>query len=164
MGLDETPAGSFAGAVSRIFKRCLSMFVLAAALLSGGALPTLHDIFAFEAHTHGVGGPLHDVEAAWAGAAEDVTMSAVMSMHQAPAAQSLHTSDDGAPAQHHHPAGGDQDCTHVHVHCCAVPALMVSSAWLPLQMDDGHLRFELNAALPFGQLPYPPMRPPRTTA
>ncbi|MBI1650227.1 hypothetical protein [Hyphomicrobium sulfonivorans] len=124
------------------------MLVVAVALLSGG-LPALHDILTFEAHAHGLTGAHSHTSAQSHG-------DAIKASYAAAGQQ--------APASDHHPASGDQDCTHVHVHCCAVSALLGSSTLLPRLSDAGQLRLERQAALPYGQLPYPPMRPPRTAA
>jgi hypothetical protein len=45
------------------------------------------------------------------------------------------------------PGGSDRGCTHAHAHCCAATAILTA-----------------NAALPYGQLSNPPLRPPRHVA
>jgi hypothetical protein len=52
----------------------------------------------------------------------------------------------------------------VHAHCCAATAILAAAVVAPAASGPGQMRLERNGALPYGQLPYPPLRPPRLTA
>jgi len=121
------------------------------AMLGGGGLPVLH------LHEHaGAHGFAHGHDA-----------SDILNANEAEAAGPTdvayfaHTPSGG---QHDNHPGHDQDCMHVHAHCCVATALLASSGFVPPSADAAQAHLERNGALPYGQLPYPPLRPPRLTA
>jgi len=125
--------------------------LLALAMLGGGGLPVLHlhehaGAHGF-AHVHDAGDVPSASEAKSAGAADVGYFS--------------HTHNG---SQHDSHPASDQDCMHVHAHCCVATALLASGAFVPPSADPAQARLERNGALPYGQLPYPPLRPPRLTA
>ena len=69
--------------------------------------------------------------------------------------------DHGNPLHH---SGSDRGCAHAHAHCCAATAILVAHNAPSPVADLGLLRFERNAAVPYGQLSNPPLRPPRLLA
>lgn len=131
------------------------VMLLAVAMLGGGGLPVLHlhehaGAHGF-AHGHGAG----DVPSA------GETKSAAKSTGAADAGYFSHSHNS---SQHDNHPAPDQDCMHVHAHCCVATALLASGAFVPPSADPAQARLERNGALPYGQLPYPPLRPPRLTA
>lgn len=80
-----------------------------------------------------------------------------------------HDHDVGAIADTDHdypqnPTGHDRGCTHAHSHCCAAAAILTAGATPPAIAVIGILHRQRNAALPYGQLSNPPLRPPRPLA
>ena len=73
--------------------------------------------------------------------------------------------DNGAGHDHpQSPAGTDRGCTHAHAHCCAAAAILTPETIAPAIIVVGALHHQPNAAVPYGQLSHPPLRPPRHLA
>lgn len=131
-------------AVRRIVKHILIASLFAVAMLGGGEVPILHAPQFADAH-------------ALAHAQMDRASS-----HE-------HGHEVGAVADHDHnhpydPNGPDRGCTHAHAHCCAAAAILTAAAPPPAIAVIGVLHRQRNAALPYGQLSNPPLRPPRPLA
>ena len=122
--------------------------LLALAMLGGGGLPVLH--LHDHAGAHGFA-HAHDATGLPGGSAATTADAGYLS----------HAHDTGQRDNHPVP---DQDCMHVHAHCCVATALLASGGFVPPSTDPAQARLERNGALPYGQLPYPPLRPPRLTA
>jgi hypothetical protein len=121
--------------------------LFAVAMLGGGELPILHAQAFAEAHAF-----VHSHMDDSLGAAHHHD-----TVTQADAGQTDADHSDQHPDQ-------DRGCTHVHAHCCAAVAILVTAAPAPLVVDVGQLRFDPNGAVPYGQLSHPPLRPPRLVA
>jgi hypothetical protein len=75
------------------------------------------------------------------------------------------STDNGAEHDHpQSPAGPDRGCTHAHAHCCAAAAILTPETIPPAIAEVGVLHHQPNAAVPYGQLSHPPLRPPRPLA
>jgi hypothetical protein len=74
--------------------------------------------------------------------------------------------DDAEPSSDRLPGHSNTDgvCTHAHAHCCAAAAILAAGSPQLAPADPGRRLIERNAALPFGQLLSPPLRPPRRLA
>lgn len=139
--------GALFGHVKTLAKKIMVAVLFAVAMLGGSELPILHAPQFAEAH-------------------------AFVHQHMNDALSGAHHHDiasQDAGAQHGHEdadrqPGSDHGCTHVHAHCCAATAILMSLATAPLVDNVGQLRIERNGALPYGQLSHPPLRPPRLTA
>ena len=123
--------------VKKIVKHIMIAALFAMAILGGAELPILHAPQFVDAH-------------ALVHAHMDDTGT-----HHADASH-----DHGDPQQQN----SDHDCTHVHAHCCAATAILVTATVAPAASEPGQLRLERNGALPYGQLSHPPLRPPRMAA
>jgi hypothetical protein len=133
-------AGLFAP-VKTMVKKLLVVVLFAVAMLGGGELPILHAPQFAEAHAF-----VHQhMDGSIAAADQQV------------ADQHDHGDADQQP-------GSDHGCTHVHAHCCAATAILVTVATAPPVNGIGQLRFDPNGAVPYGQLVHPPLRPPRLLA
>jgi hypothetical protein len=131
-------------AVRRIIKHLAIATLFAVSMLGGGELPILHASQFADAHalTHQ---HLHHPSP---GHHEHATAEAT-------------TADADHDNSLHHP-GSDRGCSHVH--CCAATAILIAHSAPSPVADLGLLRFERNAAVPYGQLSNPPLRPPRLLA
>ena len=125
--------------------------LVALAMLGGGGLPVLH----LHEHT-GAHGFAHMHDANDRPSASEARLAT-----EADAGYISHTYNGSQ--RDSHPVS-DQDCMHVHAHCCVATALLASGGFVPPSADPVQARLERNGALPYGQLPYPPLRPPRLTA
>lgn len=142
--LDAVAADGFAGAVRRILKCIVIASLFAVAMLGGGEVPILHAAQFADAHA-----------------------LAHEQMDRAFAHD--HGHDVGAVADRDHdhpydPTGPDRGCTHTHAHCCAVTAILTTADLPPAIAMLGVPHRPRNAALPYGQLSHPPLRPPRPSA
>lgn len=118
--------------------------LFAVAMLGGSQLPILHAPQFAEAHAF-----VHQ---------HMDTGSGGVHQHDATFGSDQHQNDeDRQPSS-------DHGCTHVHAHCCAATAILVTLAVTPAIPEVGQLRLERNGALPYGQLARPPLRPPRLSA
>jgi hypothetical protein len=136
--------------VRSIVKHIVIATLFAVAMLGGGVVPILHaaqfahahDLahaqmdHAKPAHTH------HDVAADFAAADHD----------------DFESPDDPGSS-----GGTDRGCTHAHAHCCAATAILTASAAQAPIAVLGQAHRERAAALPYGRLSNPPLRPPRHT-
>jgi hypothetical protein len=142
-GLDAAATDGFAEAVSKLVKYSMIAAMFVVALLGGSDLPILHAPQFAEAHAFA-----HE------------HMDASISEHA--------VGDELSQAAHDHdhtqPPGSDHGCTHVHAHCCASTAILATELFAPPNAEPGHMRLARNGALPYGQLSYPLLRPPRLTA
>jgi hypothetical protein len=131
-------------AVQRIVKHIVIAALFAVAMLGGGEVPILHALQFADAHARAHEQmdhvALHD-HAHGAGTVSDVGHD--------------HPQD---------PAGPDRGCTHAHAHCCAAAAILTTAASPPAIAVFAVLHRQRNAALPYGQLSNPPLRPPRPLA
>ncbi len=130
--------------MKRLIKQTMIAALVAVAMLGGGELPILHAPQFAEAHAL-AHQQMHDV------AALD---------HVDGAHDHASNADDGSSA----PAGSDHGCNPVHAHCCAATAIIIAVATAPPATGLGQVRIARNAAIPYGQLSNPPLRPPRLTA
>jgi ABC-type Zn2+ transport system substrate-binding protein/surface adhesin len=133
-------------AVHRIVKHILIASLFAVAMLGGGEVPILHAPQFADAHA-----------------------LAHAQMDRASTHGHGHGHDVGALSDHDHdhpydPTGPDRGCTHAHTHCCAAAAILTAAALPPTITVIGVLHRQRNAALPYGQLSNPPLRPPRPLA
>jgi len=129
--------------VHTLVKHLVVFALIAVAMLGGSELPALHMLDEVHAHSHAADAGTPD------GQHHDLTLADVSDDH-----------DHGDDAGH----AGDRCCGHPHVHCCAATAILaVGAAALP-GFAAGTMRLERNAALPYGQLSNPPLRPPRIAA
>ncbi|MEI9900416.1 MAG: hypothetical protein WDN31_10145 [Hyphomicrobium sp.] len=119
--------------------------LFAVALLGGSELPILHAPQFAEAH-------------AFVHAHLDDALSGAHYHDQASQIAAHETGDTD------HQPDSDHGCTHIHAHCCAATAILVTVAVAPAIAAIGRLRGERNGAIPYGQLSGPPLRPPRLTA
>ena len=118
--------------------------LFAVAMLGGGEVPILHAAQFADAHALA-----HD------------------QMHRVAPHDHGHDIGTVSDAGHDHPqnpAGTDRGCTHAHAHCCAAAAILTAGASPPAIGFVGVLHRQHNAALPYGQLSNPPLRPPRPLA
>jgi hypothetical protein len=144
-GLDEAGVAGFGGRVRSIVKHILIAALFAVAMLGGAELPILHAPQFAKAHAlahqhmdharQHAGAPHHDH------AAVDLASGA----------------DHGDPGSS---GGTDRGC-HAHAHCCAATAILTVSATQPLIAALCLSHRERKAAVPYGQLSNPPLRPPR---
>ncbi len=130
-------------AVQRIVKHIVIAALFAVAMLGGGEVPILHASLITDAH---------------ALAHEQMDHAALHDHAHAIGA----VSDVGH--DHPHPVGSDRGCAHAHAHCCAATAILTAAASPPTIAFVGVLHRQRNAALPYGQLSNPPLRPPRPLA
>ena len=128
--------------VHRIVKYVVIASLFAVAMLGGGEVPILHASLFADAHAlaheqmdHVLHDHVHDVGTVTAG----------------------HDHPQG-------PAGPDRGCTHAHAHCCAAAAILTAETTPPAITVVSVLHRQRNAALPYGQLSNPPLRPPRPLA
>ena len=131
-------------AVQRIVKHIMIAALFAVAMLGGGEVPILHASQFADAH---------------ALAHEQMDRN---SIHD-------HGHDVGALADPDHdhpydPTRPDRGCAHAHAHCCAAAAILTAAATPPAIAVVGVQHRQHNAALPYGQLSHPPLRPPRALA
>jgi hypothetical protein len=133
-------------AVRKIVKQIMIAALFAVAMLGGGEVPILHAPQFADAH---------------ALAHQHVDHAAPGYHDHVPADLAANADQDGDnPLQH-----PDRGCTHAHAHCCCAAALtLVANDTSPPTSDLGLLRFDRNAAVPYGQLSIPPLRPPRLAA
>ena len=130
--------------VHRIVKHIVIASLFAVAMLGGGEVPILHASLFADAH---------------ALAHEQMDHVA---LHD-------HVHDIGmvSDAGHDHPqspSDPDRSCTHAHAHCCAATAILTAGV-SPLAIAFVAVQHrQRNAALPYGQLSNPPLRPPRSLA
>jgi len=143
--LDEWAEGRFAGIVNRIISHFMIVTLITLAMLGGSGLPMLHLHEHSIAHAHDANG----------------TSEAKSATGDTDVGYFSHTHNG---VQHDNHPSPDRDCMHVHAHCCVATALLASTSFLPPSADPAQARLERNGALPYGQLPYPPLRPPRLTA
>jgi len=125
--------------VTRIVKQIVIAALFAVAMLGGSELPILHAPQFAAAHAF-VHEHMHEV---------------------APDADAKNVQLAGADHDRTLPPGQDHGCTHVHAHCCAATAILVSAVGAAPTTDCRQMRFERNGAVPYGQLSSPPLRPPR---
>ena len=143
--LDAAGAAGFGEGVRSIVKHIVIAALFAVAMLGGGEVPILHA--PQFAHAHDL---VH------------------AQMDQAkPGHTRYDRAVDSAVADQDDPGssgGSDRGCTHAHAHCCAATAILTTNApQLPI-VTLGLLHRERSAALPYGQLSNPPLRPPRHIA
>lgn len=55
-------------------------------------------------------------------------------------------------------------CPYAHVHCCATLAIAATACDIAFEHHSQSMIFDHVAAVAYGQLPYPPLRPPRAVA
>lgn len=135
-------------AVKMLMKKIMVVALLAVAMLGGSDLPILHAPQFAEAHAF----------------VHQHLNEALGDAHQHSAAVQA---DTGAEHDHEdadRQPGSDHGCTHVHAHCCAATAILMTVVTTPPVTGVGQLRIARNGALPYGQLSRPPLRPPRFLA
>ena len=140
--LTQQPETALLGTVNKLVKHLMMAAMFVVALLGGSDLPILHAPQFAEAHAFA-----HE------------------HMHAGASQHAVGDQQDQAAHDHEdtQPPGSDHGCTHVHAHCCAATAILATGLFAPPRVDPGHMRLARNGALPYGQLPYPPLRPPRLT-
>jgi hypothetical protein len=128
--------------VHRIVKYVVIASLFAVAMLGGGEVPILHAAQFADAHA--------------------------LAHEQMDHVTHDHVHDVGTDsAGHDHPQspfGPDRGCTHAHAHCCAAAAILTAETTPPAITVVGVLHRQRNAAVPYGQLSNPPLRPPRPLA
>jgi hypothetical protein len=130
--------------VQRIVKHILIAALVAVAMLGGGEVPILHASLFADAHA----------------LAHEQMDHVALHDH-------AHDTSSTPDVGHDHPqdpAGPDRSCTHAHAHCCAAAAILTAGASPPAIAFVGVLHRQRNAALPYGQLSNPLLRPPRPLA
>jgi hypothetical protein len=132
--------------VRSIVKHILIAALFAVAMLGGAELPILHAPQFAKAH-------------ALAHQQMDHTKAA---HHDRAAVDLASDTDHGDPGNSD--GTTDRGCGHVHAHCCAATAILTVSATQPLFAALALSHRERKAALPYGQLSNPPLRPPRLVA
>jgi hypothetical protein len=143
--LDAAGAAGFGDAVRSIVKHIVIASLFAVAMLGGGEVPILH---APEfAHAHDV-------------AHAQMDHANPGHTHHDRAADSAAADQDESGS----PDGTDRGCTHAHAHCCAATAILTANVAQAPIITLGLLHREREAALPYGQLSNPPLRPPRHIA
>lgn len=143
-GLDEAGVAGFGGRVRSIVKHILIAALFAVAMLGGAELPILHAPQFAKAH-----------------ALAHQHMDHAKTAHHDHAAIDLASgTDHGDPGSS---GGTDRGC-HTHAHCCAATAILPVSAAQPLIAALCLSHRERKAAVPYGQLSNPPLRPPRLVA
>jgi hypothetical protein len=128
--------------VRKVIKQTLIAVLFAVSMLGGSDMPILHAPAFADAHAL---------------------------VHQHARIADAGSVDPATDADHHdHDAPlklpAPDDCTHSHAHCCGAMAILAAAAIPAPEMNLGLLRVERNAALPYGQLARPPLRPPRLSA
>ncbi|MDP1908824.1 MAG: hypothetical protein Q8K85_11025 [Hyphomicrobium sp.] len=143
-GLDAAGVAGFGGRVRSIVKHILIAALFAVAMLGGAELPILHAPQFAKAHA-----------------------LAHQHMDHAKAAHHDHAAVDLASGTDHgdpgNSGGTDRGC-HAHAHCCAATAILTVCGTQPLIATLALSHRERKAALPYGQLSNPPLRPPRLVA
>lgn len=124
-----------------IVKRILIATLFAVAMLGGGELPILPAPQFAEAHAF-----VHE------------HMGDAAHTHEHATDKAAHDAGDQGDQQS---PGADHTCTHVHAHCCAATAILVSASMPAPLTAAGQLRLDRYGAIPYGQLSNPPLRPPR---
>jgi hypothetical protein len=148
-GLDAAGPAGFGGRVRNILKHIVIAALFAVAVLGGAELPILHAAQFAEAHALAHQHMDH---------ARD---HATAAHHDHAAADLASDTDQGDPGS---PSGTDRGCCHAHAHCCAATAILTVSATPPLIATLALPHRERKAAVPYGQLSNPPLRPPRLLA
>jgi hypothetical protein len=147
-GLDEDGLAGFGGRVRRIIKHIVIAALFAVAMLGGAERPILHAPQFAKAH-------------ALAHQHMDHARDHAKAAHHDHAAIDLASdTDQGDPGSS---GGTDRGC-HAHAHCCAATAILTVSATQPLIAALSLSHRERKAAVPYGQLSNPPLRPPRLVA
>ena len=131
-------------AVQSIVKQIVIAALFAVARLGGGEVPIQHASLFADAHA----------------LAHEQMDHAAPHDHR----HDIGTIVDGGHDHPQNPAGSDRGCTHAHAHCCAAAAILTAVAASPAIAVVGVLHRQRNAALPYGQLSNPPLRPPRPLA
>ena len=127
-----------------IVKHVVIASLFAVAMLGGGEVPILHAAQFADVHALAHEQMDHDV------------------LHD-----HVHDAGTVSSAGHDHPqspSGPDRGCTHAHAHCCAAVAVLTAETTPPAITVVGVLHRLRNAALPYGQLSNPPLRPPKPLA
>lgn len=135
-------------AVKTLMKKMMVAVLFAVAMLGGIELPILHAPQFAEAH-------------AFVHQHLDDTLSGA---HQHDAVAQADTGAQHDLDDADRQPGSDHGYTHVHGHCCAATAILMTVVTAPPVIGIGQLRIARNGALPYGQLSRPPLRPPRALA
>ncbi|MFA6141611.1 MAG: hypothetical protein WC684_12880 [Hyphomicrobium sp.] len=143
-GLDEAGVAGFGGRVRSIVKHILIAALFAVAMLGGAEQPILHAPQFAKAHA----------------LAHQHMDHAKAARHDHAAVDLASGTDHGDPGSS---GGADRGC-HSHAHCCAATAILTLSATQPLIAALCLSHRERKAAVPYGQLSNPPLRPPRLVA
>jgi len=144
-GLDAGGVAGFGGRVRSIVIKHIGIAALfGVAMLGGAELPILHAPQFAEAHA----------------LAHKHMDHAKVAHHDHATVDLASGTDHGDPGSS---GGTDRGC-HAHAHCCAATAILTVSATQPLIAALSLSHRERRAAVPYGQLSNPPLRPPRFVA
>jgi hypothetical protein len=144
-GLDEAAAAGFGVRVRSIVKHIVIAALLAVAMLGGAELPILHAPQFAKSHA----------------LAHEHMDHAKPAHHHYAAIDLASDTGHGDPGNH---GGADRGCCHAHAHCCAATAILTVVTTQPPVAALTLSHRERKAALPYGQLSNPPLRPPRLAA